>query len=61
MADIKKGDTVRQVVPVIEGIVTGFQVDQETGDRLLQVEYPDADGDLAIRYFKDSEVALVEV
>lgn len=59
MADFKKGDTVRQVVPVIEGTVTGFNIDQETGARLVQVEYSDADGDIAMRYFKDSELEVV--
>jgi hypothetical protein len=59
MADFKKGDTVRQVVPVIEGTVTGFNIDQETGDRLVQVEYSDADSDIAMRYFKDSELEVV--
>lgn len=44
MAAFKKGDAVRQVVPApIEGVVAGFQVDQETGAVQYRVEFQDGE------------------
>jgi len=59
MSTIKKGDTVQQIVPTIKGTVTAFQIDQESGERLLLVEYQGADGVIGSRYFKETEVELV--
>ena len=56
MSIFAKGDTVRQIIPSIEGIVTGFQIDQETGERLILVEYKDNEGVTSGRYFKESEI-----
>lgn len=56
---IPKGTKVRQVVPVIEGVVAGYSVDQESGDTLLLVEWQDGDGNVSSKFFKESEVAVV--
>ena len=56
MAKFKKGAAVAQVVTPIQGTVTGFSVDQETGDTQVKVEWSDADGEHA-RYFKEAELA----
>lgn len=58
---LKKGDTVRQVItPPIEGVITGFAVDQETGDVHAHVEWlvKDANGDehKAARYFAEDQL-----
>jgi hypothetical protein len=58
MAIFKKGDTVAQIVPVITGQVTKFDVDQETGDVQYLVEWLDGDGNPQSRYFKESEIEL---
>ena len=61
MAQFKKGDTVRQILPApIVGTVERYEVDQETGDLQVLVTWPDADGDghAESRYFKASEVEL---
>lgn len=59
MAAIKKGDVVRQVIPVIEGTVTSFQVDQETGALQYLVEWSDGDGNVCSKYFGAGEVEAV--
>ena len=59
MAQFKKGDAVRQVVPVIEGVVESFQVDQETGELQLLVSWPTPEGDTQSKYFLDSELEAV--
>lgn len=58
MATFKKGDTVRQIVPIIEGTVAGFQIDQETGARLILVEWQDGEG-VTQRYFDENQLFLV--
>lgn len=58
MAKFVKGAFVRQVVPAVEGNVTGYSVDQETGDVQVMVEWTDADGQPHSRYFKESELEL---
>lgn len=55
MAAIKKGDAVRQIVVPISGVVVGFDIDQESGDRQLLVEWTDAEGTHQ-KYFRDGEV-----
>lgn len=54
-----KGDTALQIVKPIQGTVLGFQIDQESGDRLIQVGWSDADGDHS-RFFKEDEISKVE-
>lgn len=56
MAKFAKGAPVRQVVPTVTGNVTGYSVDQETGDVLVLVEWKDANGDDHSRYFKEAEL-----
>lgn len=58
MSIFKKGDTVRQVVPVIEGTVGGFQIDQETGARLVLVISTDEQGQPQSRYFDETQLTL---
>lgn len=53
---LTKGTQVRQIVKPIEGTVTGFQIDQETGERHVLVEYLDEHGTTASRYFKEGEL-----
>jgi hypothetical protein len=56
MANFKKGDTVRQIVPApIVGTVAGFQADQETGAIQVCVEFQDA-GETRTRYFDASQI-----
>ncbi len=57
---IAKGTKVRQVVPVIEGTVGGYSVDQESGGVLVLVEWKDAEGNPQSKYFKESEVVEVK-
>ena len=57
---IPKGTKVRQIVPVIEGTVESYSVDQESGNILMLVVWKDADGNEQSKYFKESEVAVVE-
>jgi len=61
MSALKKGTHVRQVLPApIDGVVTGFSVDNESGERLTKVAYVTEDGDEMSRFFKDSEIEEVE-
>ena len=57
---IPKGTKVRQIVPVIEGTVEAYSVDQESGNILMLVVWEDADGNEQSKYFKEGEVAVVE-
>ena len=59
MAMFKKGDVVRQVVPVIEGTVDSYQVDQETGELQLLVVWTDTNGEPQGKYFKAEELEAV--
>lgn len=62
MAQIKKGDMVRQILPApITGVVERFEVDQNTGDLQVMVVWPDTDGDGVpqSRFFKLDEVEPV--
>ena len=52
----KKGDVVRQVVPVVRGAVESYQVDQETGELQLLVTWTDETGEPQAKYFKASEL-----
>lgn len=55
MAKFAKGTQVKQVITPVEGEVTGFTVDQETGDVQVLVAWTDEDGEHA-RYFKESDL-----
>lgn len=59
MAMFKKGDAVRQVVPVIQGTVDSYQVDQETGELQLLVVWNDENGEPQGKYFKAEELEAV--
>lgn len=62
MAAIKKGDTVRQILPApIVGVVQKFDVCQEHGTLQVLVEWPDTDGDgmPQSRYFHVDDVEVV--
>ena len=64
MAQIKKGDVVRQIMPApVEGVVTEYNICQETGTVQVKVEWPDTDGDgiPQSRFFKVDEVEVVNV
>ena len=56
MTHISKGTPVRQIVPTIKGEATGFRIDEESGERLILVEWRDSEGTLQQRYFKESEI-----
>lgn len=67
MAVVKKGDTVRQILPApVQGVVVGFNVDQETGDLLTLVQWEqdtngDGDPDICQKYFRASEIEVVSL
>jgi hypothetical protein len=56
MAKFAKGDKVAQIVTPISGEVAGFQVDQETGEILVKVEWQDENGHSGSRFFKETEI-----
>jgi hypothetical protein len=57
MSVFKKGDAVRQIMPApIEGVVSGFQVDQETGSLQVRVEYTDETGEARERFFSADQI-----
>lgn len=53
----KKGDTVRQVVPVVEGKVENLAI--VDGEVQFLVSYVDKDGETSSRYFKEDELTAV--
>ena len=56
MAQFSKGTKVKQIVAPVEGEVTGFTVDQESGDVQVLVEWTDSDGVQHGRYFKETDL-----
>lgn len=63
MPTIKLGTQVRQIVkPPIEGVVVGKQYNESTDAFQILVSYPDDDGDglPQTRWFRDSELEVVE-
>jgi hypothetical protein len=59
MANFKKGDQVRQIVPApIVGNVTGFTADQETGVLQICVEFQE-NGETRTRYFDAEQIEAV--
>lgn len=57
MAILKKGANVRQVVPVIEGVVLQSQIHDD--ELKYEVEYVGADGETHTRWFLSSELEVV--
>lgn len=55
---IRRGATVAQICTPITGVVDSFQVDQETGDRLIKVVW-EVDGEQHARFFTEAEVVEV--
>lgn len=56
MSSIPKGTKVRQVVPVIEGVVIDRRKQPDTGEDEVLVAYLDADGDEHDRWFLATQV-----
>lgn len=56
MAKFAPNDKVVQDIKPINGEVVGYQVDQNTGDLLVLVQWLDADGENHQRYFKESDL-----
>jgi hypothetical protein len=55
----KKGDPVVQILPAPRrGIVIGFDICQETGERILRVDETVEGGEETIQYFLESALAL---
>lgn len=59
MAKFKKGDQVQQLITPIVGEVSGFQVDQETGELQIAVSWKDDTGEHT-RYFREGEITPKE-
>jgi hypothetical protein len=58
MSNLKKGDSVRQILPApIVGKVAGFHADQETGALQVCVEFVE-NGETRTRYFDASQIEL---
>ena len=55
---IKRGDTVRLIQPVIEGVVGGAQLDDDM-NVLFLVDYVDAAGQMQQRYFRPEQLEAV--
>lgn len=56
-----KGTSVRQIMPApVEGVVTGFMMDNETGEVLHCVEWTDGEGETHSRFFKQVELTAQE-
>lgn len=52
-----KNQKVVQILPApITGVVSGFALDQDTGEVIVLVNSTDADGTIHSRYFKQTEV-----
>ena len=57
---LKKGDKVKQILPApITGTVTGFALDQETGEVHAKVEWTEGE-DVHSRHFKQDDLEIVE-
>jgi hypothetical protein len=53
-----KGVAVRQIVTVVRGRVSDYQVDKVTGERVIGVEWYDATNQHHERYFQETEIEL---
>jgi len=56
---LAKGTQVRQIIKPLEGIVGGYQVDEETGEVQVLVQWNTPEGDVQGKYFKESEIEAV--
>lgn len=56
---MKRGSIVKQIVKPIEGTIISFQIDQETGAKLIEVQWIDDDGQPSSRFFREAEVEVV--
>lgn len=61
MSSIPKGTKVRQVVPVIEGVVIDRRKQPDTGEDEVLVTWIDAEGEEHDRWFLATQVESVEV
>lgn len=60
MANLKKGDGVRQIMPApIVGTVAGFHADNESGELQALVEWMEGDEPKS-RYFKTDQLEPVD-
>jgi hypothetical protein len=59
MANPKKGDTVRQIVTPIQGVVQSYQVDQETGDTQCLIVWTCGDGHEHSCYLTAEELEVI--
>lgn len=57
---IDRGAKVRQVVPVIEGVVTMRQFDESHSCMMYHVEFTDAAGNASARWFLEADIKVVE-
>lgn len=55
MAKFSKGTEVEQIVSPIKGVVSGYDVDQETGDLQVLVTWTDEEGEHS-RYFTEDQI-----
>jgi hypothetical protein len=61
MAQFNCGDQVVQILHApIQGVVTGYALDPQTGDVAVKVRYADAAGQTHERHFKQSELAAAQ-
>ncbi|CAB5151367.1 hypothetical protein UFOVP148_38 [uncultured Caudovirales phage] len=57
MTAFTKGQKVTQVLPApVEGEVSGFALDQENGEVIVQVTSVDSEGVEHTRFFRQSEI-----
>lgn len=55
---LRKGTKVRQVVPVITGVVEDAKFDVESGKFEYLVQFNTTDGGVTQRWFKEEDVAV---
>lgn len=56
---LKKGDNVKQIVPVITGTIDSKRFDEDTDSFEYLVTYKDAQGNDVSRWFNDQEIQAV--
>lgn len=56
---MKRGSIVQQIVKPIEGVVTSFQIDQQTGDKLIEVTWTDETGVVNSRFFSENDLKVL--
>lgn len=55
----KEGDTVRQIAPVISGVVQDIQFNKGTSELEYLFEYTDGEGNAQSRWFTESQLEAV--